>query len=193
MVTSVRKQGNLNLNLLNSDASVSGKHIFLAYVVFDYRGVHLLRCTKLVQAATINTDPLLAEASALHLALVDLENRGWLPVFVQTDNIMLSKHITQQTQPSASSNELYRIIGDCRNIIERYNMRHLVFWRPRQENVLANSLVESAKREGKSVYGTDLDPNLCRIAWTQMFGAFKAHLSEKRRLQEGVTHISSLN
>jgi hypothetical protein len=134
------------------------------------------------------------EANTLHLALVDLENKGWLSVFVRTDNIMLSEHITEHTQPSASSNELYRIIRDYRNVIERYNMQHLVFWRARQANVVADNLVQHAKREGKFVYGIDLDPELCRIAWTQMFGAFKAHLSKtKETLQKGVTRISSLN
>ena len=57
-------------------------------------------------------------------------------------------------------------------------MQHLVFWIVRQANV-------HTKREGKSVYETDLDPKLCRIAWTQMFGAFKAHLSEKNEISKG--------
>ena len=70
-------------------------------------------------------------------------------------------------------------------------MQHLVFWIARQANVVIDSLVQRAEREGKSIYGIDLDLELCQIAWTQMFRAFKAHLSEKKNTSKG-RHTSLL-
>jgi hypothetical protein len=59
----------------------------LGYALFDHRGVHHLRRAKVIKVETKSGHPVLeVEARALELALVNLQDKGWLPIMVQFDS-----------------------------------------------------------------------------------------------------------
>lgn len=147
----------------------------MAYALFDYRGVHILRGAKIVRTKEKNHNPALAEAKALYWALVQLQIKGLLPVTVQIDNRIVFDKLNQNL--SYPNEELDDIIWNCKHIIIKYNMQNQVEWGARQSNVLVDSLIERAKIEQTDIDETDLDPELCRRTWAEMFGHFRAYLS----------------
>lgn len=56
---------------------------------------------------------------------------------------------------------------------------------PRQANAVANSLLESAKRDKMDIFDIDLDLKVCHITWGQMFGPFKPYLSNTTTTSAG--------
>jgi hypothetical protein len=173
---------------VNTHASLSEQHIFLGYALFDHRGVHLLRRAKVIKmenhtigkaGAKNDENPnvvIMAEARALELALVELKERGWLPGVVQLGCFSLfQKLLGISPLYTVTSKELRDIIESCKHIIDEKHIQ--VNWAPRQVNAIAKSLVESAKKDKKDMFNTDIDLKLCHITWGQMFGPFKPYLS----------------
>jgi hypothetical protein len=172
---------------LDTHASISKQHIFLRYVLFDHRGIHLLRRAKVIRIEnnTIvkageknkNLKILEAEARVLELALFDLQERGWLPGAVQLGCTFLSQKLAGISPLyTVNSEELQNVIERCMHIIDENHIQ--VYWTHRRANVVANSLMESAKRYKNDICSTKLDLALCRFIWDQMFGPFKPYLSK---------------
>lgn len=170
---------------LNTHASLLEEHVFLGYALFDHRGVHLLRRAKAIKienhtmrkAGAKNEKPNIVEAEArvLELALFDLQKRGWLPVVVQLGCAVLSKKLVGPLY-TITSKELRNIIEHCKEIIDEKCIQ--VYWTHRRANVFFNSLMESVRMYKNDICATELDPQLCRFTWDQMFGPFKPYLSK---------------
>jgi hypothetical protein len=180
---------------LNTHASLSEQHIFLGYALFDHRGIHLLRRAKVIKLENHtlgkagakngeNTNAVKAEARALELALFELKEIGWLPGVVQLGCFSLfQKLLGISPLYTVTSKELRDIIERCKHIIDEKHIQ--VNWAPRQANAVANSLLESAKRDKMDIFDTDLDLKVCHIIWGQMFGPFKAYLSNTATTSAG--------
>jgi hypothetical protein len=95
----------------------------LGYALFDHRGgVHRLWRAKVVKVEATSGHPVLeAKARALELALVDLKERGWLPIMVQFDN----RNLLEALEKNLSyNNELVDdIIRRCNHIMKHNHIK----------------------------------------------------------------------
>ncbi|XP_059433601.1 uncharacterized protein LOC132166741 isoform X2 [Corylus avellana] len=161
---------------INTHASLSEQYIFLGYVLFDHRGIHLLRRAKAIKIENEKPNIVEAEARVLELALFDLQERGWLPIVVQLGCAVLSEKLVGPSYSTITSKELWNIIEHCKQIIDEKSIQ--VYWTHRRANVFSNSLMESVRMYKNDICATELDPRLCRFTWDQMFGPFKPYLSK---------------